>query len=311
MGPPRHPPTNASFGATEMAPMTRIGRRLSMMNSRVNDRWRRTAKQLRDRRRPRTPAPPPTSVVGELVSDGVYEIRLTNGERRNVLGRSTIDRLEELVATAPSGTRAIVITSAPPDFCAGYDLIEASRGAPESLIAHENNFASLRRAGVPIIAALQGNVIGGGLELALSADIRVATPDTRFAVPASKLGLVYSESGIRLVVSAFGESVARAMFLAGVVVDADAAHARGIVVDIVGREQLRDRALEIAIAIASWSALASSGNRKILDVIAGRIVDDTGAIRLASFDPHGDLVASIAEFVARRAGSPSEVRNDN
>lgn len=289
-----------------MAPMTRFGRRLSKMNSRASDRWRRTTKRLRDRRGPRTPAPPPTLVAGELVRDGVFEIRLVNGERRNVLGRSTINQLEALVATPPAGTRVIVITSAPPDFCAGYDLLEASRGVPESLIAHEDNFSTLRHASVPIIVALQGNVIGGGLELALSADIRVATPDTRFAVPASKLGLVYSEAGIRLVVAAFGESVARAMFLGGVVVDADAAHARGIVVDIVGREQLRDRALELADAIASWSPLASSGNRRILDVVAGRVTDDTAAIRLASFAPHGDLVSSIAHFVARREGVASD-----
>ena len=290
-----------------MAPMTRFGRSLSMMNSRVNDRWRRTTKRLRDRRGPRTAAPPPTSVVGEHVVDGVFEVRLANGNRRNVLGRSTIDRLEELVADPPHGTRVIVITGAAPDFCAGYDLVEASRGAAESLIAHEDNFAALRHSPVPIIAALQGNVIGGGLELALSVDVRVATPDTKFAIPASKLGLVYSESGIRLVIAAVGESVARAMFLAGFVLDAGAAHDMGLVVDIVGREQLRDRAMELATMIASWSSLASSGNRKIIDVIVGRAVDDTKALRLASFAPHGDLAKSIADFVARRSGAEAAI----
>ena len=286
-----------------MAPMTRFGHNLSLMNSRVNERWRRTAKRLRYRRGPRMAVPPPTPVVGEHVVDGVFEVRLTNGDRRNVLGRSTIDRLEELVANPPHGTRVILITAATPDFCAGYDLLEASRGTAENLIAHEDNFTAIRRSRVPIIAALQGNVIGGGLELALSVDVRVATPDTRFAIPASKLGLVYSEAGIRLVVAAVGESVARAMFLAGFVVDADAALAKGLVVDIVGREQLRDRAMELATTMASWSPLASSGNRKIIDVIAGRIVDDTHALRLSSFDSHGDLARSIADFVARRSGA--------
>lgn len=285
-----------------MAPMTRFGRSLSMMNSRVSDRWRRSTKRLRDRRAPRAAVPPSTLVVGEPVVDGVFEIRLANGDRRNVLGRSTIDRLEQLVAGPPPGTRVIVLTGAAPDFCAGYDLLEASRGAPESLIAHEDNFAALRRSPVPIIAALQGNVIGGGLELALSVDVRVATPDTKLAVPASKLGLVYSEAGIRLVIATLGESVARAMFLAGYVLDAEAAHARGLVVDIVGREQLRDRAMELATMMASWSPLASSGNRKIIDVIVGRIVDDTTALRLASFAPEGDLAKSIADFVAQRSG---------
>jgi len=283
-----------------MAPMTRFGHSLSLMNSRVNDRWRRSTKRLRYRRGSRTAAPPPTVVVGEHVVDGVFEVRLTNGDRRNVLGRSTIDRLEALVADPPHGTKVIVITSAAPDFCAGYDLLEASRGDAESLIAHEDNFATLRRSRVPIIAALQGNVIGGGLELALSVDVRVATPDTKLAIPAAKLGLVYSEAGIRLVIAAVGDSVARAMFLAGFVLDADAAQANGLVVDIVGREQLRDRAMELATQMASWSPLASSGNRKIIDVIAGRVDDDPRALRLASFVPHGDLANSIADFVTRR-----------
>ena len=286
-----------------MAPMTRFGHNLSLMNSRVNDQWRRSTKRLRYRRGSRTPAPPPTVVIGEHVVDGVFEVRLTNGDRRNVLGRSTIDRLEELVADPPHGTRVIVITSAAPDFCAGYDLLEASRGAAESLIAHEDNFAALRRSRVPIIAALQGNVIGGGLELALSVDVRVATPDTKLAIPAAKLGLVYSEAGIRLVIAAVGDSVARAMFLAGFVLDAEAAQASGLVVDIVGRDQLRDRAMELATMMASWSPLASSGNRKIIDVIAGRVDDDTTALRLASFGPHGDLAKSIADFVTRRNGT--------
>ena len=178
-----------------------------------------------------------------------------------------------------------------------------TRGAAESLIAHEDNFAALRHSPVPIIAALQGNVIGGGLELALSVNVRVATPDTKLAIPASKLGLIYSEAGIRLVIAAVGESVARAMFLAGFVLDANAAYARGLVVDIVGREQLRDRAMELPTMMASWSPLASIGNRRIIDVIVGRVVDDTKALRLASFAPHGDLAKSIADFVARRSGA--------
>lgn len=278
------------------------------MNSRVNDRWRRTTKSWRARRGPRHAAPPPTEIVAESLGDGVFEIRLANGARRNVLGRSTIQRIDELVAHPPTGTRVILITSEAPDFCAGYDLLEAARGEPESLIAHGDNFTFLRHSSVPVVAALQGNVIGGGLELALWCDVRIATPDVRFAVPAGKLGLVYSEAGIRLVVDTFGESVARAMFLAGVVVDADAALARGAIVDIVGREQLRDRAWELASAIASWSASANSGNRRILDVIAGRAQEDTDALHAACFAPHGDLALSIAEFAARRSVVTAHVR---
>ncbi len=287
-----------------MTTKTRFGRSISLTRTRLDKRWRRSTKWLRARRHPRLAVPPATSVIAEKVDGGVFEIRLNGGQRRNVLGRSTIDRIEELVATPPHGTKVIVITAEPPDFCAGYDLVEASLGRAEELIAHESNFAALRTSVYPIVVALLGNVIGGGLELALSGDIRLASPETRFAIPAAKLGLVYSEAGIRLVVDTLGESLARAMFLGGRDVSAETALSIGLVSEIVGREQLRSRALEYGAAIGSWSATAASGNRQILDAIAGRVVVDTTELRLGSFAANGDLAHSISNFVKRRAQAP-------
>jgi enoyl-CoA hydratase/carnithine racemase len=283
-----------------MAPMNWFTRRLSVSSARMSTRVRRSTKWAR-RRRPRLKAPPATKVSAEDVHHGVLEIRLMAGERRNVLGRTTIDEIERLVGGPPHGTKVIVITAEPPDFCAGYDFIEASNNHPESLIAHEDNFRALRSSPIPIVVALQGNVIGGGVELALSADIRIASPETRLAIPAGKIGLVYSEAGIRLVVETLGDSVARALFLAGREINADAALAMGIVTEVVGREQLRERALELGANIASWSATAATGNRQILDVIAGRISADTDALHALSFEPRSDLSTSIANFVARRS----------
>jgi enoyl-CoA hydratase len=285
-----------------LSPTSRLGRSWSLLLTRGNDRLRRSTKWIRDRRRQRLAFPPATAVVAERVNLGVLEIRLVGGERRNVLGRTTIQRIEELIASPPHGTRVIVITSEPPDFCAGYDFVEASRGGADRLIAHQMNFAPLRSSLVPIVMALQGNVIGGGLELALLADVRIASPDARFAIPASKLGLVYSEAGARLVVDAFGESVARAMFLGGRVVTAEEALSTGVLTRVVGREQLRFEALDLAAAIATWSSEATSGNRQVLDAIAGRIQVDIVALHESSFSPHGALAESIADFVARRSG---------
>lgn len=283
-----------------MAPITKFGHSLSLMQSRAGTRWRRSTRWIRDRRRQRLEVPPTTAITSENVSHGVLEIRLIGGERRNVLGRSTIDQIEAIVASPPDGTKVIVITAEPPDFSAGYDLIEASQGDAYQLIAHENNFDALRRSTIPIVVALQGNVIGGGFELALSADLRIASPETRFAIPAAKLGLVYSEAGIRLVISAVGESVARSLFLGGREISSESALAMGLVTEIVGREQLRERAIEFATLIASWSDTASSGNRQILDAVMGRIEVDTDELHRGSFVADGDLMQSIANFVARR-----------
>ncbi|MBU6516260.1 MAG: enoyl-CoA hydratase/isomerase family protein [Acidobacteriota bacterium] len=287
-----------------MSTMTRIGRTVSLTRTRIDNRWRRSTRWLRARRHPRLAVPPATTLITHKAQDGVFEIRLSGGARRNVLGRSTIDEIEQLVATPPHGTRVIVITAEPPDFCAGYDLVEASRGTADDLIAHERNFATLRTSVLPIVVALQGNVIGGGLELALSADVRIASPETRFAVPAAKLGLVYSEAGVRLVKEVIGESFARAMFLAGRELSADTALSIGLVTEIVGRDQLRARALEYATNIATWSFTAATGNRQILDAVDGRVAVDTAELRHTSFAPHGDLSQSITDFVKRRAQAP-------
>jgi enoyl-CoA hydratase/carnithine racemase len=225
---------------------------------------------------------------------------LAGGVKRNALGRSTIERIESLVMVPPVGTRAVVLTAEGPDFSAGYDLHEAARGNASELIAHSDNFAPLRRARVPVIAALHGRVIGGGLELALAADIRLAAPDTTLGLPAGRLGLVYSEEGTRLLVSEVGESRARAMLLGGRVISADEAAMAGIVTEVVPLDRLDERVLELASTIASWSPVATSGNRRLLDAVVGRSQEDMAELRLASFAPDGDLVAGIAEFAQRR-----------
>jgi enoyl-CoA hydratase/carnithine racemase len=249
----------------------------------------------------------PTAVVSSQPAPGVLEIRLTGGTRRNVLGRLTLERIESLVEFAPAETRVILLSADGPDFCAGYDLFEAARDGAESLLAHESNLAPLRRSSCPIIAALHGNVIGGGLELALAADVRLASRDVRLAIPASALGLVYSEAGTRLLVDELGESTTRAMLLGGKSLDANEALASGLVTDLVALEDLDARALELATRIASWSPVATAGNRRVLDVVAGRVTDDTAALRLASFAPHSALASSIERFVNRRAAAPPPV----
>lgn len=230
--------------------------------------------------------------------DGVLELKLDDGSRRNVLGRSTISAIETAVTDPPKGTRVIILTAAAPDFCAGYDLREAAGGDAEALIAHESNFAVLRHSGVPIIAVLQGNVIGGGLELALGADVRIASPEMRMSIPANRLGLVYSLAGVRLLVDELGESMTRSMLLAGRVLGAGDAKSSGLVAEVVDLEVLHERALTLAATMAAWSPEVAAGNRRVLDIAVGRIEDDAAALRRASFRPGGKLEGSISHFAS-------------
>ncbi len=272
--------------------------------SRSSTRWRRLLRPRADSlTRGPSPLPAATAVVAGHPVPGVLEIHLEGGARRNVLGRSTISRIEMLVASPPPDTRVILITADPPDFCAGYDLFEAYATGAEPLIAHEANFRQLRISSLPVVAALRGRVIGGGIELALAADVRLGAPDTLMSIPAAKLGLVYSASGLRLLVDELGESAVRAMVLGGRRLTAADALAVGGLSEIVPLGELRERSLALASTIASWPASATANNRRVLDVISGRVDGDTAALRKTGFGEGGPLAARIEQFVAEH-GQP-------
>lgn len=262
-------------------------------------RWRT---RFHSPRPPAATAPGSTPVRSDSPAPGVLRLCLKDGHRRNVLGRTTVDAIDEVAAAPPPGTHVLLLCADGPDFCAGYDLHEAQRDGPEKLIANESNFARLRLSRLPVVAALHGNVIGGGLELALVADIRIATPDARFAVPAGRLGVIYSAAGTRLFVDALGESVARAMLVGGVTLSADEAKAIGFVTEVVPPERLEERAMEIAVSIASWSPVVTSGNRRVLDAVTRGTDEDVAALQAEAFDRSGALVANIERFTASHGG---------
>lgn len=128
--------------------------------------------------------------------DGVSVVMVNRPEKRNALNLATIDELVTFFTLAPrAGVRAVLLAGAGDHFCAGLDLVEhhqADRSPSEfwqvCLRWHEA-FNKMEYGGVPIIAALQGAVVGGGLELASAAHIRVMDDTTYFALPEGQRGL--------------------------------------------------------------------------------------------------------------------------
>ena len=122
--------------------------------------------------------------------DGVWIVTLNRPEKRNALNAAGVEELVDLFSNAHrNGARAIVLAGAGSHFCAGLDLVEhheADRSPAEfwqlCLRWHEA-FNKMEYGGVPVIAALHGAVVGGGLELASAAHIRVADQTTYFAPP--------------------------------------------------------------------------------------------------------------------------------
>jgi (methylthio)acryloyl-CoA hydratase len=136
----------------------------------------------------------PSFAVSE--ADGVASVRLNRPDKRNALNADTIEQLIELFSKLPrSGARAVVLSAAGDHFCAGLDLIEhhrEDRSAADFMhvcLRWHEAFNKMEYSGVPVIAALKGAVVGGGLELASAAHIRVADRSAYFALPEGQRGL--------------------------------------------------------------------------------------------------------------------------
>jgi enoyl-CoA hydratase/carnithine racemase len=132
----------------------------------------------------------------QLHDDGVLVATLNRAAKRNALNAETIEELVTLFSSIPqSKARAVVLTAAGAHFCAGLDLVEhleADRSPAAFMhlcMRWHEAFNKMEYGGVPVIAALKGAVVGGGLELASSAHIRVADASTYFALPEGQRGL--------------------------------------------------------------------------------------------------------------------------
>src|SRR5438067_3291736 len=169
--------------------------------------------------------------------------------------------------------RCVIITGEGGSFSAGYDLAglpdEVLAEQAEKLVAHP--FAAAIEAvdayPYPTLAALNGHAIGGGLELALTCDLRIAAGTIALGMPPAKLGLAYSHTGIRKFIDTIGASRTRELFLIGRRIDARTARAWGLVNAVAEDERLTGDALDLAREIAANAPLAQRGNKRVIRAV--------------------------------------------
>jgi enoyl-CoA hydratase len=181
---------------------------------------------------------------------GIRFIIFNRPEARNALTRLMRTRFAEMLAEADAdpNVEALIVTGNGGCFCAGVDLKDRVPGAPP---VEPNPGVALRALGKPVIAAIEGACVTGGLEIALSCDFAIGTTEARFADTHGKVGLFPRWGGGTLLTSAIGIRRARQMILTGEFVDAQLALAWGLVNEIVASDKLIDRALELATAITA------------------------------------------------------------
>lgn len=209
---------------------------------------------------------------GKLIRDepaeGVVRLRISNAERRGALDHEILDTLAEVVSELDA--RCLVLTGSEGTFSAGYDLgsLEGREfeARAEQLVAHpfHGAIAALEAYPYPVIAQLNGHAIGGGLELALTCDIRIAAQDVKLGMPPAKLGLIYSHTGLRKFLDVCGPASTAELFHVGRNVDAERGAAMGLVNLVVGPDELEQRTSAMAAEIAANAPLALAGNKRIL-----------------------------------------------
>jgi len=194
--------------------------------------------------------------------EGIVTVSLNRAAKRNALNAATVDELIEVFSRLPRmGARAVILRGEGTHFCAGLDLVEhhTEDRRPEEFMHlclrwHEA-FNKMEYGGVPIIAALKGAVVGGGLELASSAHIRVADHSTYFALPEGQRGLFTGGGATIRVADLVGKARMIDMMLTGRVYKGDEAISVGLAQYLV--EDSEAKALEIARAAATNPPLSN------------------------------------------------------
>jgi enoyl-CoA hydratase/carnithine racemase len=235
--------------------------------------------------------------------DAAVLVGLDRPEKKNALDEAMIDELHRVLDEHAREPCVLVIHSTTSGtFAAGADIAELlERDADAALRAINAGVCEhLEAHRWPTIAAVDGWALGGGCELALACDLRVASPAARFGQPELSLGIMAGAGGNWRLAQLVGVGLARRMLYTGLVLDADAALAAGLVDSLHPSEELLDAALDVASTIAerSWRALELTKLALRLHRPATTSFDIAGQALLFESD---DKRQRMTEFLERRA----------
>jgi enoyl-CoA hydratase/carnithine racemase len=205
-------------------------------------------------------------------AEAVARLTISNPDKRNALDHDILDAIAEAMPSLDDGieTRCVIITGAGKVFSAGYDIgdipDEVFAEEAERLVAHPFHRAieAVEEFSFPTVAALNGHALGGGLELAVTCDLRISAEGAKLGMPPAKLGLVYSHTGLQKFIETVGVARTRELFFVGRNLEARRAEEIGLVNEVVEPERLQQAAVELASEIASNAPLSLRGNKEII-----------------------------------------------
>jgi enoyl-CoA hydratase/carnithine racemase len=209
-------------------------------------------------------------------AEAVARLRLDNPAKRNALDHDVLDAIAAVMPRLDDGieVRCVIVTGSGEMFSAGYDIgdipDESFESDAEALVAHP--FAAAMDAisahPFPVVAAINGHCLGGGLELAVRCDLRICADGAKLGMPPARLGLIYGHTGLRRFIDVIGVARTKELFLVGRNIEAARAERIGLVNDVVAAAEIESAALELAGRIAANAPLASRGNKRAIETLA-------------------------------------------
>jgi enoyl-CoA hydratase/carnithine racemase len=241
---------------------------------------------------------------------GIVVVTLNRPDRYNALGSRMVDELDEALESIEGAgeVRAMVLSGAGDKaFCSGVDLKERAEMDADGRWSHNRALGAfaerLARLQVPTIAALNGLAFGGGLEIALACDFRVAAEGARFALPEVGIGIVPGAGGTQRLPRLIGVTKAKELILTGRRISAEDAHDMGLVSKVVPRSYLMEEARSLAEEIAANSPLAVAYAKAAVDLASETTIEqglryETAAIRATLTSE--DYKIGLAAFAEKR-----------
>jgi enoyl-CoA hydratase/carnithine racemase len=233
-------------------------------------------------------------------------VRLSHKGKFNAMSRAMWRSLQTVFVglQARSDLRCVVITGSDGHFCAGGDIAEypAFRFDETALRTfHEEEvwgaLSAMLACDLPIIAGIEGNCMGAGMEIASCCDIRIASETARFGAPIARLGFPMAPREAALVAHAAGELTAREMLLGAAVLDAPTMLQRGFLNQLVAPAQLEQHLAQRLDTMASLAPRAARMNKQTLRALSPSMVPAADSYRYADSAEHRE---GIAAFVAKR-----------
>ena len=204
--------------------------------------------------------------------DLVLHARLNRPHKRNSISDSLLAQIHTLFLNLPGDVRAVVLSGEGEHFCAGLDLSEVSERSVVEGIHHSRAwhaaFEAIQFGPAPVLAVLQGAVVGGGLELAAAAHLRIAERSAFYALPEGQRGIFVGGGGSVRISRLIGVARMTDMMLTGRVFDADEGQAVGVSIYLVDHGQGLAKALELARRIAGNAPLSNYAITQALPRIA-------------------------------------------